>query len=59
MTLSERGKMISRIVSTLKIACDTLNKTNPYRVRSFSTGDTFFSLAFMTDKDLIRIDRKL
>ncbi len=56
MTSNQRGKIIGRIVSALRIANIHLNKSNSYRNKAFSEFNTFVDLAFMSDKELLIID---
>jgi len=59
MTERQKGSMICRIINTMKQACVSLNASNPHKVRAFDSGDTFLRLAFMTDKQLLTLDRKV
>ena len=59
MNDKQRGEMIGRIASTLCISCNELNETNPYKAREFDAGNTFFTLAFMSDKNLSSLDRRV
>jgi len=49
MTTKEKGDLIGQIIQQLKISA-LANKD-----QSFCEGDTFFSLAFKSDKDLNKI----
>lgn len=48
MTLVEKGKLISAIISHLRFHAREQKKI-------FNEGDTFFSLAFKTDEELKKI----
>lgn len=48
MTIEQKGKLISQIITHLKFAAQRLDK-------AFDEGDTFFSLAFKSDTELKRI----
>jgi len=48
MTTKEKADLISCIITQLSFTAKTQKK-------AFDTGDTFFSLCFMTDKELLNI----
>lgn len=48
MTLAEKGKLISVIISHLRFHATEQKK-------AFNEGDTFFSLAFKTEEELKKI----
>ncbi len=49
MNIEQKGKMIGEIVRELRL------KAMEVGDHSFCEGDTFFSLAFKTDEDLLKI----
>lgn len=51
MNTTEKGKLISQILTELKLAAFAAKDVN------FCEGDTFFSLAFKSDKELLKIAR--
>jgi len=50
LTVQERGKLIGEIISTLRFNANTAKK-------NFDEGDTFFALAYKSDKKLMQIAR--
>jgi hypothetical protein len=48
MTNKQKGKIINNIIIVLSAQAKLHNK-------SFDNGDTFFSLCFKTDKELVKI----
>lgn len=50
MTTLEKGKLIGEVISQLRFEAELLKK-------QFSEGDVFFSLAFASDDELLRIAR--
>ena len=48
MSIEQKGKLISQIITHLKFSAKSQNK-------AFNEGDTFFSLAFKSDSELKRI----
>ena len=50
MNTTEKGKLISAILSHLQYHAKENNK-------AFDYGDTFFSLAFKSDKELVKISK--
>lgn len=62
MTIEQKGKLIVAIIAQLKF--EYRNKLSQrdfagqqLKVQPFDEGDTFFSLAFKSDKDLRKIAR--
>lgn len=49
MNVKEKGEIISKIITELKL------KAMEVGDKSFSEGDTFFSLAFKSDKEIKKI----
>lgn len=48
MTVNQKGNLIATIITHLKFHAKAQKK-------AFNEGDTFFSLAFKSDKELIKI----
>ena len=53
LTIEQRGKIIGAICFELQIKSDQMNQTKNFN--NFDCGDTFFSLAFKSDKELEKI----
>jgi len=53
LTTEQRGKIIGAICFELQIKSDQLNENKNFN--NFDYGDTFFALAFKSDKELKRI----
>ncbi len=55
ITTAQKGKLIGEICFELKIKSEQIVKSGNQNHESFDYGDTFFSLAFKTDKEILKI----
>ena len=55
LTAQQKGKLIGDICFELKIKSDQIAESGNPNHERFDSGDTFFALAFKSDRELLKI----